>query len=91
MSQKELLNIGIVCGEHSGDRLGADLITEIKQTFQVNLYGVGGPKLEALGVKSEFNFSELNIMGLIDPLINYRKLTKLRKMKKKAASTSVIP
>ena len=79
MSQKELLNIGIVCGEHSGDRLGADLITEIKQTFQVNLYGVGGPKLEALGVKSEFNFSELNIMGLIDPLINYRKLTKLRK------------
>ena len=79
MSQKKLLNIGIVCGEHSGDRLGADLITEIKQSFQVNLYGVGGPKLEALGVKSEFNFSELNIMGLIDPLINYRKLTKLRK------------
>ncbi len=79
MSQKELLNIGIVCGEHSGDRLGADLINEIKQTFEVNLYGVGGPKLEALGVKSEFNFSELNIMGLIDPLINYRKLTKLRK------------
>ena len=79
MSQKKLLNIGIVCGEHSGDRLGADLITEIKQTFQVNLYGVGGPKLEALGIKSEFNFSELNIMGLIDPLINYRKLTKLRK------------
>ena len=79
MSQKkELLNIGIVCGEHSGDRLGADLINEIKHTFQVNLYGVGGPKLEALGVKSEFNFSELNIMGLIDPLINYRKLTKLR-------------
>ena len=80
MSQKkELLNIGIVCGEHSGDRLGADLINEIKHTFQVNLYGVGGPKLEALGVKPEFNFSELNIMGLIDPLINYRKLTKLRK------------
>ena len=74
MSQKkELLNIGIVCGEHSGDRLGADLINEIKHTFQVNLYGVGGPKLEALGVKSEFNFSELNIMGLI--AVSYTHLT----------------
>ena len=41
MSQKESLNIGIVCGEHSGDRLGADLINEIKHSFQVNLYGVG--------------------------------------------------
>ena len=55
MSQKDSLNIGIVCGEHSGDRLGADLINEIKKNTSVNLYGVGGPKLEALGIKSEFN------------------------------------
>ena len=79
MSQKESLNIGIVCGEHSGDRLGADLINEIKKNSSVNLYGVGGPKLEALGIKSEFNFSELNIMGLVDPFINFRKLSRLRK------------
>ena len=71
MTQNNPLKIGIVCGEHSGDRLGAELITELKKTHNLDLFGVGGPKLEALGVSSLFNFSEINIMGLIDPLINY--------------------
>ena len=78
MTQNNPLKIGIVCGEHSGDRLGAELITELKKTHNLDLFGVGGPKLEALGVSSLFNFSEINIMGLIDPLINYRKLSQLR-------------
>ena len=78
MTQNHPLKIGIVCGEHSGDRLGAELITELKRTHDLDLFGVGGPKLEALGVRSLFDFSEINIMGLIDPLINYRKLSKLR-------------
>ena len=42
MFQKESLNIGIVCGEHSGDRLGFGLVQEIKKNVDVNLYGVGG-------------------------------------------------
>ena len=54
------------------------LITELKKTHNLDLFGVGGPKLEALGVSSLFNFSEINIMGLIDPLINYRRLLQLR-------------
>jgi len=78
VSQGRPLNIGVVCGEHSGDRLGSGLIKEIKKHSEVNLYGVGGPRLEELGVKSEFNFSEINIMGLVEPLINYRKLNGLR-------------
>ena len=41
MSKKDVLNIGIVCGEHSGDRLGAGLIEELKKQYDVNLYGVG--------------------------------------------------
>jgi lipid-A-disaccharide synthase len=75
---KNALNIGVVCGEHSGDRLGAGLIKEIKKNSDINLYGIGGPKLEELGFESEFDFSEINIMGLVQPLINYRKLSKLR-------------
>ena len=31
MTQNNPLKIGIVCGEHSGDRLGAELITELKK------------------------------------------------------------
>ena len=79
MSTNKVLNIGIVCGEHSGDRLGAGLIKEIKKYSEINLYGIGGPRLEELGFKSEFDFSEINIMGLIQPLMNYRKLTSLRR------------
>ena len=78
MTQNKSLNIGIVCGEHSGDTLGAGIIQEIKKYSNVNLFGVGGPKLEELGVKSKFDFSELQIMGLIDPLLNLRKLRRLR-------------
>ena len=78
MSKNKVLNIGIVCGEHSGDRLGAGLTKEIKKYSEINLYGIGGPRLEELGFKSEFDFSEINIMGLIQPLMNYRKLTSLR-------------
>lgn len=79
MSKKDVLNIGIVCGEHSGDRLGAGLIEELKKHYDVNLYGVGGPKLENLGLKSSFHYSEINIMGLLDPLLSIFKLTRLRK------------
>ena len=79
MSKKDVLNIGIVCGEHSGDRLGAGLIEELKKHYDVNLYGVGGPKLEKLGLKSSFHYSEINIMGLLDPLLSIFKLTRLRK------------
>ena len=61
MTQNHPLKIGIVCGEHSGDRLGAELITELKRTHNLDLFGVGGPKLEALGVSSLFNFSEINL------------------------------
>ena len=61
MTQNHPLKIGIVCGEHSGDRLGAELISKLQKTHDVNLFGVGGPKLEALGVCSLFDFSEINI------------------------------
>ena len=89
MSRKDsILTIGVVCGEHSGDRLGAELIKEIKTNSKIksmnnysdiDLYGIGGPKLESLGLKSEFDFTEINVMGLVQPLLNFRKLNNLRR------------
>ncbi len=76
---KDILKIGIVAGEHSGDLLGYELLKELTKTSNIKLYGVGGPKIESLGLSSVFNFKNLQIMGLIDPLINYKKLTKGRK------------
>jgi len=73
------LKIGVVCGEHSGDTLGAHLISELKKHKDIELLGVGGPKLENLGLNSQFNFEELQIMGIVDPILNYRNLSMRRK------------
>lgn len=79
MSGNEAIKIGIVAGEHSGDRLGAGIIRALKSSVNVELYGVGGPELSAEGLNSEFNFKKLQVMGLIEPLMNYRELSNLRK------------
>ena len=38
------------------------------------LYGIGGKKLNSLGLKSIFNFNELSVMGLFEVLPKIPKL-----------------
>ena len=76
---KDTLKIGIVAGEHSGDILGSQLIEELSKSREIKLFGVGGPKIESLGLESMFDFKHLQIMGLIEPLLNYKQLTSNRK------------
>lgn len=63
---KNVLKIGIVAGEESGDLLGADLISSLarKTGCEIKLIGVGGGHLEALGLKSQFNPDDISLMGL---------------------------
>ena len=68
------LKIGVVAGEHSGDILGYNLIKEIVKGNNFELFGVGGPKIESLGLSSLFDFKELQLMGIIDPILNLKKL-----------------
>ena len=78
-SQKPIIKVGIVCGEHSGDRLGAKIISSLKNTHKVELFGVGGPKIINEGLNPIFNFEKLHVMGLIEPLLNFRELKHLRR------------
>ena len=71
---KDSIKIGIVAGEHSGDILGENLLKALKKIKNVEIFGVGGPKMEAQGLKSAFDFNNLNIMGLVDPILNYSKI-----------------
>ena len=71
---KDSIKIGIVAGEHSGDILGENLLKALKKIKNVEIFGVGGPKMEGQGLKSAFDFNNLNIMGLVDPIINYSKI-----------------
>ena len=79
MSDENKVKIGIVAGEHSGDALGAELIKALKKNAKLEVCGVGGPKLESLGLQSIFDFSILHMIGLVDPILNYRKLITRRK------------
>jgi lipid-A-disaccharide synthase len=64
------LKVAIIAGEVSGDLLAADLISALKEQHEgpVELIGVGGEGLQAQGLTSLFDFSELSIMGITQVL-----------------------
>ncbi|MBZ9668999.1 lipid-A-disaccharide synthase [Mesorhizobium sp. ES1-3] len=59
------LKIAIVAGEESGDLLGADIVRSLRQTTgrEVQLVGLGGRHLQALGLVSPFDAGEVALMG----------------------------
>jgi len=75
------LKIGIIAAEHSGDRLGANLISAIQSLQDVEIYGLGGPEVSSLGVTTPdgINYQDLQVMGLVDPLLKLPKLLSIRK------------
>lgn len=78
------LKIAIVAGEKSGDELGAPLIQSLKSINpSIDFIGVGGPKMMSEGLDSFFEMSEISVMGIIEPLLNLKKILKLRKALKR--------
>jgi len=65
MSNDRPLKIAIVAGEESGDLLGADIVEALKRLTgrEIRLVGLGGRHLQALGLKSLFDGSEIALMG----------------------------
>jgi len=70
------LKLAVIAGEVSGDLLGADLVKSLRPLVDGNLslIGVGGEGLEAEGLKSLFDYSELSIMGISQVLARLPKL-----------------
>lgn len=55
----------IVSGETSGDTLGADLVSQLKQSdAQLTFAGMAGPKMQAAGVTPLINSEDMDIVGL---------------------------
>ena len=74
------MKIAVCAGEKSGDALGFELLQDLKQNIDsVNFIGVGGSQMESLGLKSFFPIKEISYMGLIDPLMNIKKILRRRK------------
>ncbi len=66
MTNPATLKIAIVAGEESGDLLGADLVRALSAATgaPVELAGVGGRHLEALGLRSQFDAAEIALVGI---------------------------
>ena len=73
-------DIILVAGESSGDLLGAHLANEIKNSFpHLRLFGIGGERMKAAGVKCFAESSELSVMGYWDVLLRATKILSLRR------------
>lgn len=72
--------IAIVAGEASGDLLGSLLMSAIKQTgANVRFIGIGGPKMQAVGMDVLFPLEKLAVRGYVEVLSRYRELVGIRR------------
>jgi len=69
-------HIFLVAGEHSGDALGAKLMTALNERSEAPLVysGVGGEQMREMGLRSLFPLSDVAVMG---PLAILRHLPRL--------------
>ena len=66
------LSVFLVAGEPSGDALGAALMAGLKTLVpEIRFDGVGGPLMQAEGLLSRFDMSELSVMGIAEVLPKY--------------------
>jgi lipid-A-disaccharide synthase len=79
------VRVFLIAGEPSGDNLGAALMAGLKQLVPgVTFDGIGGPRMEAEGLRSRFPMDELSVMGIAEVLPRYRHL--MRRIRDTAAA-----
>lgn len=74
------IRVAMVAGEASGDLLAAHLITAIRSRLpEVELAGIGGPKMQAAGFDPWWPAEKLAVRGYAEVLRHYREITGIRR------------
>lgn len=74
------MKIAIVAGEASGDQLAAALMAALRaRRPDVEFIGLGGPAMQAQGLRSWFDYGRLSVMGLVEVLKHLPDLLRLRR------------
>lgn len=74
------MRIAIVAGEASGDLLGAELMQAVRaRRPEVEFYGVGGPRMQAMGCDILAPSSDLALRGLTEVIAHLPRLLRLRR------------
>lgn len=72
--------IVVVVGEPSGDRLGAQLVSKLRELHpKLEVEGVIGAEMINAGCLQLHSMDTLAVMGLVDPILNLRSILRLRK------------
>ncbi|HZX72484.1 MAG TPA: lipid-A-disaccharide synthase [Rhodanobacter sp.] len=72
--------IALLAGEDSGDQLGADLITALRQRYpQARFVGIGGSRMQAEGFESWVDIRELSLFGFSEVISHLPRLLRLRR------------
>ncbi|MGQ0546120.1 MAG: lipid-A-disaccharide synthase [Betaproteobacteria bacterium] len=76
----DVLRVGMVAGEASGDQIGAHLIAALKARRNPMLFaGIGGPKMAAQGFESQLPMEKLSVRGYAEALLHYREIMAIRR------------
>jgi lipid-A-disaccharide synthase len=67
-------------GEISGDMYAARLAMALKERADVQLFGMGGPQMRAVGVEIVVDYAEVSVLGITEVL---KKLPSLRRAMKR--------
>lgn len=74
------MKIAFIAGEASGDAIAADTLRALKALNpDIRFVGLGGPKMQAEGLDSWYDFSLLSVMGFVEVLKHLPGLLKLRR------------
>jgi len=72
--------IGIVAGEASGDLLASHLMEELKRVVPgVHFVGIGGPRMQAIGMQILFPLEKLAVRGYVEVLRHLFEILGIRR------------